>query len=491
MADLGAIVACLSKRNRNVVPLVLRMMKVLSHRGNDGFGISTTDELVTSINLSNLESRNLDSSVAIGYNLMKLLPIDVPQPCRISGGTFSFDGEIYSERFVSGVEEIARKTGDIFDPNFYADLVKSEDGAYAISAVVDDQIRLARDPLGLKPLYYGESAQFYAAASERKALWSVGIHSPRFFPPGNVATITSNGLTLNPVKILQRSLATAVSNGSAAVKINNKLLNSIKARTAGTVDVAVAFSGGLDSGLVAFLAKSLGRNVTLVSIGMNDSYDLIHAQKAAQELNIPLVSRILEKEELEPAVRQALWYMEDSNPMKVEVAVAIGWAAKVAAEEGYKVILTGQGGDELFAGYAKFARISESRGLKAAKEAATESVVDAHITNYTRDEQVTSPHRVRMRHPFAEWELTSLALSLPIEANLRMTNDPLRKRVLRESAKLAGVPLSIVEAPKRAVQYGSGIHRALTEIAKSRNLSVNQFIQKIYRELSWDELSNL
>lgn len=168
MADLGAIVACLSKRNRNVVPLVLHMMKVLSHRGNDGFGISTTDELVTSINLSNLESRNLDSSVAIGYNLMKLLPIDVPQPCRISGGTFSFDGEIYSERFVSGVEEIARKTGDIFDPNFYADLVKSEDGAYAISAVVDDQIRLARDPLGLKPLYYGESAQFYAVSLKEK-----------------------------------------------------------------------------------------------------------------------------------------------------------------------------------------------------------------------------------------------------------------------------------------------------------------------------------
>jgi asparagine synthase (glutamine-hydrolysing) len=486
VAGLGAIVVCLSKRNHNVVPLVLRMMKVLSHRGNDHFGISTTDELVTSIDLSNLESRNLDSPAAIGYNLMKLLPVDVPQPYRISSGTLALDGEIYSERGVTGVEELVRKTDGMFDLNSYADLVRSEDGAYAISSIVDDQIHLARDPLGLKPLYYGESEEFYADASERKALWSIGINSPRFFPPGNIATIRSNGLTLNPIRTLQEFSATAVSNGSIAVKIHDRLKNSIRVRTTDVVDVAVAFSGGLDSALVAFLTKSLGRNLTLISIGMKGSYDLVRAQKAAHDLNITLVSRTLEKEELEQSVRHALWCTEDKNPMKVEVAVAIGWAARVAAEEGYKVILTGQGADELFAGYAKFARISDLRGLEAAKEAATKSVVDAHMTNYTRDEQVSSPHRIRMRHPFAEWELTNLALSLPIEANLRMENDPLRKRVLRESAMFANMPRSIIEAPKRAVQYGSGIHKALTEIAKTRKLSVNQFIEKIYCELSWD-----
>jgi asparagine synthase (glutamine-hydrolysing) len=459
------------------------MMNGLFHRGNDAFGISTGNELAISEDLSSLASRNLDSTVAIGYNLMKVLSIDVPQPCRISDGAFSLDGEIYSERSVDGAEKIARNTRD---PDFCERLVESENGAYAISAIVGGQIRLARDPLGLKPLYYGENADFYAAASERKALWNVGVSSAIFFPPGNVATITSKDLILNPTKTIQSPTVTLPSNGHTTSRIYEVLLSSIRARTSDTVDVAVAFSGGLDSGLVSFLAKSLDRNVQLITVGMKNSHDLARAQETSQELSIPITSRVYERDELERAVRQTIWYIEDTNPMKVEVAVAMGWAASVAAEEGFKVMLTGQGGDELFAGYARFARIYALRGPEAAKQAATKSVLEAHMTNHSRDEQVTSPYRARVRHPFADFELAHLALSLPIESNITAPNDRLRKRILRGTARQAGMPRSVIEAPKRAVQYGSGIHKALMKIAKKRNLSIKVFVEKVHDGLSWD-----
>ena len=71
---LGAIAACISKRWSNVVPIVLRMMRALSHRGNDAFGVATFDELEISRQIDDLEFQDLDSSVSIGYNLMRILP---------------------------------------------------------------------------------------------------------------------------------------------------------------------------------------------------------------------------------------------------------------------------------------------------------------------------------------------------------------------------------------------------------------------------------
>ena len=461
------------------------MMMVLLHRGKDSFGISTTNGLARSRDLSDLKSLELDSPVAIGYNLMKVLSVDVPQPCELSNGALSFDGEIYSQSSVVGIEEIARESGSGIDQDFYANLVRREEGAYAIAALVDHGILLARDPLGLKPLYYGECPEFYAAASECKALRGVGIDSPRFFPPGHLAFMTSNSTLLRPVKTVQTSPSREAASGTETARVYHQLMNSVRARTSDIDKVAVAFSGGLDSGFVAFLANSLNKEVVLISVGIRGSYDLAHAEETAQELKVPIISKAFHEEDLDEAVGQTLWYIEDSNPMKVEVGVAIGWVASIAAKEGYKVILTGQGGDELFAGYSRFARIYDSKGPEAAKEAVVKSVVEAHLTNYTRDEQVSMPYRVRIRHPFADWELTRLALSIPIELNLNKGSDPLRKRVLRESARLAGTPCSIVEAPKRAVQYGSGIHNALSKIAKTRHLSTKRLLEKLYSEFSW------
>jgi len=340
-------------------------------------------------------------------------------------------------------------------------------------------------------MYYGESSEIHAAASENKALWSVGIDSPKFFPPGNVATITRSGLDFVPARTIEASTKSRISNISIHKIVLQQLLNSTQARTCDTPSVAVAFSGGLDSGLIVVLAKSLDRDVTLFSIGMKDSHDLEHAHRAAKELGVPIISRSFDEEQLEQSIRHALWHIEDRNPMKLEVAVAMGWICQIAAEEGYKVVLTGQGGDELFAGYSKFARIYDSKGAQAAKQAVIRSIMESHMTNYSRDEQISAPCRIRIRHPFADWELTRTALSIPIELNLDPRGNSLRKRVLRQSARLAGVPQSIVEAPKRAVQYGSGIHKALSRIAKARNLSVDRFIESMYCEIDWEKCPSM
>jgi len=296
--------------------------------------------------------------------------------------------------------------------------------------------------------------------------------------------VTSESVKLNQVKTVSGNVR--IANDSIVKKVHEQIADSINARTADSAEVAVAFSGGLDSGLVAHIAKSLGKKVTAVSVGIRGSRDLIQAEEGARQLKIPMIRRAFKKEDVENVVKQVLWNIEDANPMKVEVAIAMKWIAEIASEQGFRVVLTGQGGDELFAGYAKFARILGSHGQKIAKEVVVQSIVDAPATNYARDEQVFAPYRLRIRHPFANWELTQLALSIPIELNIKTANDQLRKRILREAARIAHLPTSIVEAPKRAVQYGSGIHRVLSEIAEKNKMSVRQFVEKSYGELRWD-----
>jgi len=484
---LGAIAACISKRWSNVVPIVLRMMRALSHRGNDAFGVATFDKLEISKQIDDLRFQDLDSSVSIGYNLMQILSADIPQPVQLSEGAIAFDGELYTNKSVLGVSDILQNMNESAS-DVPTTLVRSGDGAFSVSVVADGKIVLARDSLGLKPLYYGESDEFYAAASEKKALWNIGIGSPNSLPAGHVATMTNESVALNPVRTITGVVKTA--NDSIVQEVHEQIKNSINARTGDINDVAIAFSGGLDSGLVAHMAKLLGKNVTAVSVGIHGSRDLVLAEEGARQLQIPMIRRSFKKEDVENAVKQVLWNMEDANPMKVEVAIAMRWIAETAAEHGFKVVLTGQGGDELFAGYAKFARILGSQGPKVAEDAMIQSIVDAPATNYARDEQVFAPYRLRLRHPFANWELTQLALSIPIQSNIRTGSDQLRKRILREAARIAHLPSSIVEAPKRAVQFGSGIHRTLSEIAKKKKMSVRQFVEKSYDELGF-ELPNV
>jgi asparagine synthase (glutamine-hydrolysing) len=459
------------------------MMRAQSHRGNDAFGVATFDKLEISRQIDDLRFLDLDSSVSIGYNLMQILPADIPQPVQLSEGAIAFDGEVYSNKSVLGVSDILRNINESA-ADVPSTLVRSEDGAFSVSVVADGEIFLARDPLGLKPLYYGESDEFYAAASEKKALWNIGIGSPNSLPPGHVATMTNKSVALNPVRTISRSVKTT--NDSIVQEVHDHIVDSINARTSDIDDVAIAFSGGLDSGLVAHIAKLLGKNVTAVSVSIHGSRDLVQAEEGARQLKIPMIQKSFKKEDVENAVKQVLWNMEDTNPMKVEVAIAMRWVAEIASEHCFKVILTGQGGDELFAGYAKYARILGSQGPKQAKEAVIQSIADAPATNYTRDEQVFAPYRLRLRHPFADWKLTQIALSIPIESNIRTASDQLRKRILREAARIAHLPSSMVEAPKRAVQFGSGIHRALSEIAKKKKMSVRQFVEKSYDELVFD-----
>ena len=116
-------------------------------------------------------------------------------------------------------------------------------------------------------------------------------------------------------------------------------------------DVAVAFSGGLDSGLVAAVAKDYARSVTLYTSGKEQSYDVVMAQEMSEKLGLPWLHIPITKDNIEQRLREMISITRTSSPLTLSFELPLFFVCKTVHE---KYILGGQGADELFYGYNKY-----------------------------------------------------------------------------------------------------------------------------------------
>ncbi|MFB0543415.1 MAG: asparagine synthase C-terminal domain-containing protein, partial [Candidatus Bathyarchaeia archaeon] len=328
----------------------------------------------------------------------------------------------------------------------------------------------------------GESQRYFAVASERKALWSIGIESPRSLPLGHLAEITKEGLTLRQVKVLTPQEIRQIDEEEAVKGLGELLLRAVDIRTRGLDRVALGFSGGLDSSLLAYLTDACGAEVDLISVGVEGSRDIEEAVEGAESLGLPYSVEVYGEEEVEEALDEAMFCVEEPDPVKVGVAIPLLWVAARAAELGDRVLLLGQGCDELFGGYRRYLSEYLKEGADAAHRLMFRDVAGAYERNYERDNKVSAFHGVELRLPFADWELTQFALSLPPELKLPKESHLPRKRILRALAERLGLPPALIGRGKRAIQYSTGVDKALRKIAKRHGLKLGDFLQRRFKD---------
>jgi len=358
----------------------------------------------------------------------------------------------------------------------------SEPGGFAILGTKDRRLIAFRDPNGLKPLYFSKCEGVIAFASERKALWRIGLRDVKRVSPGTLYAINDQRLRESHIAQFRRPRERRVTFDHARRELSRALKFSIRKATHGLRRVAVAFSGGLDSALTAVLARTLC-DVELVSVGLSNSSELQTAEGYAHELGLPLTKEAFAPDELENYVKRVVWLIEEPNLMKVSVAVPLHWAAKVASKKNHTVMLCGQGSDELYGGYYKYARILDTEGRAALRNQLYRSVVEAAEVNYERDEQATAPSGVELRTPFADLYVIKLSMEIPSEFKVKDQNDLTRKWILRAVARDLRVPDGMVWRPKRAIQHGTGVENAIIRLAKSRKLSAHSYLTKIFEEV--------
>ena len=416
---------------------VRKMLEVIRHRGPDGSGIFAKD------------------NIAIGNVLLKITG-EKKQPIS-NGGALTYNGEIYNFREIA--QDLDLKTDS--DSETLFELIKSRgieaavgelDGDYAFAYIENGKISLVRDPAGVKPLYYSTGNGF-AFASEKKALSAIGESEIKTLKPGHMLTFCAGN-------IIEKKVSAFSSGEILAEEIAAKDLlfeameRSVKKRQ--FMPCAIAFSGGLDSSLLAALC----RDAKLYSVGMAGSHDIGQTKKAAQLLGLSdnLHLHELTMDELETAIPDVIQAIESSDPMKVSIALPLYFASKDARLDGIRVMLSGQGADELFAGYKRYESMN-SLELGIALKKDLDNIAE---NNLERDDAVTMANSVELRVPYLDRNVIELALRIAPELKI---HNGIRKYILRLAAGKI-LPDELVWKEKKAAQYSSGIYSAMEKIAR-------------------------
>jgi asparagine synthase (glutamine-hydrolysing) len=480
---MGAVIAVVNKRGGSVTETAVAMLKMLEHSGVEAFGIAspTITKIEKSVDL--LRHEDINSPTLIGHVFSRTLMSDKPQPTKLENTTLVFDGRIYPPNTeFSDAEFAAEKLEQNRQENIEA-LIKNFEGSFAFAVAESDRLIAGRDSLGAYPFYYGENAYFAALASERKALWKIGIKEANSFPSGHIAVVDKHGFkfTLARTLVLTRTGQTTMQ--AAAKELRRLLHQSVKERVAGLKEVAVAFSGGLDSGIIAFLARNFGTDVHLIFVSLEGQTEAKYAKEAAEALKLPLHVYCYSEEAVEEVLPKVLWLIEETNPVKTSIGIPVFWAAEKASEMGFKVMLAGQGADELFGGYKRYLNDYSQYGKESVQKKIFNDTARMYEVNLERDSKICNFHNIELRLPFAAYQLAKFAVSLPLQLKIESPDDMLRKIVLRKVAEDMGLPHFIANKPKRAIQYATGVNRVVKRLAKQRGLAPREYLQEKFQTI--------
>jgi len=475
---LGAIAAVFSKSPIDAPHLVGKMLCAMRHRAQDAAAVAWGNTLESAKSPDLLTASSPSQHTAIGYGFTQILPEDKPQPLQAEGGWLCLDGRVVADGMLAGAEKAARLLGPKLTPSGFPSIHHDVDGAYALCWCADGCLLVTRDELGLKPMFVGSRGDLFAVASDRKALWAVGIDETAPLPPGGCLKAGEGALALESSRHELETSEAPRDEKVDAEELLRLLVESVSIQTAGVGKVATGFSGGLDSTVIAKIAKDAGIDLLLVTLGVGRTLEISQAELAAKTIGLPIVTREFSMNDVAACLDRVLWLIEEPSLMKVSVAMAISWIAQIAAESGRHVIMLGQGSDELFGGYKRFATIMGESGTDAASEAISESIRRAHEVNYQRDEQAVSALRAELRLPFATKKIVEFASRVPLVMKVKSPSDNLRKWILRDAAVKLGIQTMIAMRAKKAIQHASGVEKAIREIAKRHGLSASDYLEQ-------------
>jgi asparagine synthase (glutamine-hydrolysing) len=475
-------IAVLDKHGDSAVSRMLGLLQCFDCRQPMHFGLVSPQKSFLEKPLGILNRQGVVSSTLIGYASSK-----PPVSCRyeflqLNDAALLFEGRTYAPIPKTVVtEQIAKNP--LHCEAALQTLLQQADGDYLFLMIKDGWIAAGRDTIGVQPLYFGENKDVAAYATNRKALWNLGIENPASFPPGTLAFADKDGFKFKPIKTLTYNEPKPTTIEDAALKLQALLAESIQRRVNGLKEVAVAFSGGLDSSLVAFLASRCGVKVNLLHVSLENQEETEEAIEAADKLDLPLQVDLFKDSDVEKILPKVVSLIEEADPVKASIGVPFYWAAEKTVEAGFKVVLAGQGADELFGGYQRYVNEYCTNGTESVRKAMFDDVVNIHQSNLERDLKITGFFDVELRLPFASFDLAEFALSLPIECKMEQKPDTLRKLVLRKVASTLGMPDAVVAKPKKAVQYSTGINNAVKRIAKKHGKTVSEYVYELF-ELS-------
>jgi asparagine synthase (glutamine-hydrolysing) len=383
------------------------------------------------------------------------------QPLTDASGqlTVAFNGAIYNWRDVierCSFAPITNNDGEAIIAAYlacgsgFADLLE---GMFAIVIwdADDGSLTIAVDPVGVKPLYWYRKGEQLRVASTATA-----------FPPDQRAGMERfpNGMVWNSktgFRAISREPHTKEPDLLAAIT------NSVLQQIPDEVPWGSLLSGGVDSTLIAAIAQRSTGSLRTFVCGMKDGgSDLAWAQRAAKAIGATHTVCVISEEEITGLVREVVACTGSYELHTVRGGVPTYAVARQAHNVGIKVLLSGEGADELFGGYDEFQELPSAQLASAL----VQSQEDLGATECLRLDRCTMAHSIEARVPFLSRSVIAQARALPVNAKIARTSmGTVCKLALREAASQV-IPRDIAFRPKTEFTHGSGVSATIDAIAR-------------------------
>ena len=423
------------------------------------------------------------------------------QPMFSEDRTWVCNGEIYNSDLLAADYNITTKSGS--DCEVLGELYetfcrqgipldgyfRALDGVFAI-VIVDagrQQIIVARDPYGVRPLYYGYTSDSASIcfASEMKALAPIcsTIHA---FSPGHYQTIdySSGGKYLVHDSVAYHTIP-FLKNPAYRGKGFDDALKAVRVALEGAVakrmmterPVAALLSGGVDSSLIAALVsralkKAGAPPLRTFSIGMKGSKDLEYARKVAEWIGSVHTEVIMTEDEFFAAVPDVIRAIESYDTTTVRASVPNWLIAKAVAEQSdCKVLFNGDGADEIWGSYRYFYNAPSDHAFE---EECSRLLKDIHYFDVLRSDRSISSHGLEPRTPFLDKEFVAVAKSMSTHLRRPVTGQQCEKWLMRAAFEEEFLlPPEVLWRTKEAFSDGvSGTEKSWYEIAQEKALAI-------------------
>ena len=308
------------------------------------------------------------------------------------------------------------------------------DGVFTFIVLDEDHFIVGRDPIGVKPLYYGEDSEgrLYFA-SEMKTIEDQCDKNLKAFPPGHYYTPKTGFVKFHNPKWENHEACT---NDLNLDQLRESLIQATKKRLMSDVPIGVLLSGGLDSSLTSAIAvrelKKQGKTVHSFSIGLNAAApDLIAARRVADFLGTIHHEIYFTIEEGLEIMDRLVWHIETYDVTSVRASTPMYFLSKYIKEQGIKVVLSGEGTDEVFGGYLYFhnAPSPEEFQKETIRRVSRLSTADC-----LRADKSTMAHSIEARVPFLDKDFLSVAMSIrPEDKQPKAENNHVEKYCLRKA----------------------------------------------------------
>lgn len=430
--------------------------------------------------------QNIINDLDYSMGVVRLPIIDIEnskQPIEYKEFIIVFNGELYNykelkEKYLKSVKLKTLGDAEVFLVlwvEYGQQILKEFVGMFG--AIIYNKIKKTfvaiRDYLGIKPLYFTKDGETYYFSSEYKSFNYIKNYS------GNVKQVLPAHYFNGKEQIKYENISFDIDIKSENKIINNiyKLIDNAVKRRITDANIGVLLSGGIDSSIISYhTLKTI--DVPLYTVGFKDCEDIEYAKMVAKFLKCKQHKiYFLQNDEIVNVIDEIIWHTENYNKYTIINSIPAYFAMKMAKNDDIKVLLCGEGSDELFAGYDFLYNYYTYEQLE---ENIKNALLQIHRTECIRLDRIAMLHTIEGRAPFLDKDLVKYVITIQKDLKYK---DNIEKYILRKTYEKI-LPKEIVYRKKNNFYRSTGVESVISNWANEK-ITDERFYELKEKYLEW------